>query len=132
MTVVISSSLTTRTDQISAEQIIKQFVEATNERDIHGLFYLVHQKFQGIFLPNDSLVNTVVGKGEYMKMLWENKLGREKQKVEILNLEIVQHIVSANVRLSNGVDSFNCIYNLYRDGSGWQVLHVLPYQKQKL
>lgn len=132
MTAVMSSSLMAQTDQASAEQTIIQFVKATEERDVHGIFYLAHEKFQGILFLKDSKVNSVVSKGDYMKMLVEKKLGGEEQKVEILQLEITQHIVSAKVRITKGVNSLDSIYNLYRDGSGWQVLYVLPYQTQKI
>ena len=132
MTSIISLPLAAQTDIVSAEQTIIQFVKATDERDAHGIFYLAHEKFQGIFLLDGSKVNSVVSKGDYMKMLWENKLGGEEQKVEILDLEIAQHVVSAKVRITKGDKSTNSIYNLYRDGNGWQVLYILPYQTQKI
>lgn len=132
MTAIMSSSLMAQTDQESAEQTIAQFVNATDTRDVHGIFYLAHEKFQGILLLQDSKVNSVVSKGDYMKLLAEKKLGGEEQKVEISDLEIVQHMVSAKVRITKNVSALDFIYYLYRDGMGWQVIYVLPYQTQKI
>ena len=132
MTAIMSLPLREQTDIVSAEQTIIQFVKATDERDAHGIFYLAHEKFQGIFMLDGSKVNSVVNKGEYMKMLWEKKLGGDEQQVEIFHLEIIQHVVTAKVRITKGAKSVDSIYNLYRDGSGWQVLYILPYQTQKM
>lgn len=132
MTAVMSSSLMAQTDRVSAEQTIIQFVKATDQRDVHGIYYLAHEKFQGIFMVNESKVNSVVNKSDYMKMLEEKKLGGDEQKVEILDLEIAYHVVLAKVRVTKGGNSFESIYNLYRDGMGWQVLYILPYQTQKI
>ena len=132
MTAIMSLPTREQTDKVSAEQTIIQFVKATDERDAHGIFYLAHEKFQGIFMLDGSKVNSVVNKGEYMKMLWENKLGGEQQKVEIFDLEIAQHVVSAKVRTTKGDKATDSIYNLYRDGNGWQVLYILPHQTQKI
>lgn len=132
MTAVMSTSHRAQTDKVSAEQTIIQFVKATDQRDVHGIFYLTHEKFQAIFMMNESNVNSVGNKGDYMKMLGEKKLGGDEQKVEILNLEIAQHVVSAKVSVTKGGNSLEWIYNLYRDGMGWQVLYILPYQTQKI
>jgi hypothetical protein len=132
MTAIMSLPLKEQTDIVSAEQTIIQFVKATDERDAHGIFYLAHEKFQGIFMLEGSKVNSVVNKGEYMKMLWEKKLGGDEQHVEIFDLEIAQHVVSAKVRITNNAKSVDSIYNLYRDGSGWQVLYILPHNTQEM
>jgi hypothetical protein len=132
MTAITSLPLKEQTDIVSAEQTIIQFVKATDERDAHGIFYLAHGKFQGIFMLNGSKVNSVVNKGEYMKMLWEKKLGGDEQHVEIFDLEIAQHVVSAKVRITNNAKSVDSIYNLYRDGSGWQVLYILPHNTKEM
>lgn len=121
MTAVMSSSLMAQTDKVSAEQTIIQFVKATDQRDVHGIFYLAHEKFQAIFMMNESKANSVLNKSDYMKMLGERKLGGEEQKVEILDLEIAHHVVSAKVRVTKGGNSLESIYNLYRDG---MVCHI--------
>jgi hypothetical protein len=132
MTAIMSLPTREHVDKVSAEQTIIQFVKATDERDAHGIFYLAHEKFQGIFMLDGSKVNSVVNKGEYMKMLWEKKLGGDEQHVEIFDLEIAQHVVSAKVRITNNAKSVDSIYNLYRDGSGWQVLYILPHNTKEM
>ncbi len=115
-----------QTDEELAEQTIFQLVKATEERDVHRMHYLLHENFQA--MNNESAVT----KGDYMKMLWEKKLGGGETEVEITNLELADNMASAKVKISiKDVPIASYYYYLYKNGSGWQVLHILPYQLQK-
>ena len=114
------------TDEELVEQTIVQLVKATEEREVHRMHYLLHENFQA--MNNESAVT----KGDYMKMLWEKKLGGEEKEVEIINLEIAEKMASAKVNISGKDETTESYYYyLYKNGSGWQVLHILPYQLQK-
>lgn len=115
-----------QTDEELAEQTIFQLVKATEERDVHRMHYLLHENFQA--MNNESAVT----KGDYMKMLWEKKLGGEEKEVEIPNLELAENIASAKVKISGQSETTESYYYyLFKNGSGWQVLHILPYRIQK-
>jgi hypothetical protein len=115
-----------QSDEELAEQTIHQLAKATEERDVHAIHYLLHENFQA--MKNESAVT----KGDYMKMLWEKKLGGEEKEVEITNLELAENMASAKVKISGHSETTELYYYyLFKNGSGWQVLYILPYRTQK-
>mgnify|MGYP002403290168 FL=1 len=120
-------SVSAQTDKASIEQTIHQFVKATTDRDVHGMHYLLHEKFQSVEKPN------ILSKSEYMKLLGDRKIGGSAQKAEILFIDLTENSASLKVRFSVGGETTESFVHLYKNDLGsWQILHVLPYSHQKV
>lgn len=125
LTVTISASA--QTDKASIEQTIYQFVKATCDRDVHGMHYLLHEKFQSVEKSN------ILSKSEYMELLGDKMIGGIAQKAEILFIDIADNSASLKVRISTSGEAKESFVHLYKNDLGsWQVLHVLPYSHQKV
>ena len=65
----------------SIEETITQFVKARRDRDVHSMYYLLHERFQSVTRA-ESLTKT-----QYMKLLGDRTVGGEDQKSEILFID---------------------------------------------
>jgi hypothetical protein len=125
MTIALTSNPSIAQDERKfATQTIIQFVEATANRDVYNMNYLLHENFQA--LTEDACVSS---KSDYMKMLALRKIGGDEPKVEILFLDIGLKTGAAKVRTTSKSASIESYYHLCMESNGsWQILHAVPYQ----
>lgn len=107
------------------EQTIRQFTQATADRDVHGMHYLLHEHFRGM------VGATALSKSDYMKMLGDRQLGGREAAVTILTVEMAGTIASAKIRQVVQGETVEAYCHLQRGDLGWQVLYVLPYLVRK-
>ena len=128
MTAVIASiSANAQTGKTTLEQTIYQFVNAISDRDIHGMHYLLHEKFQSVEKAG------ILSKSEYIKMLGDRKLGGTELKSDMISVDLGEASASIKVRIAGGSEWAELFVHLCKnDLCSWQVLHVLPYINEKV
>ena len=122
-----SISAPAQTGKATLEQTIYQFINAIGSRDVYGMHYLLHEKFQSVEKTG------ILSKSDYMKMLGDRKLGGTELKSQILSVDLGETSASVKVRISTGSEWTELFVHLCKNDLGlWQVLHVLPYIHQKV
>lgn len=110
----------------SIEETVIQFIKASGDRDVHGMYYLLHERFQSVN-KTESLTKT-----EYMKLLGDRKVGGEDQKAEVLFIDMAENSASVKVRISGIGGATESYIHLNKNDLGpWQILHILPFSYQK-
>jgi hypothetical protein len=127
MTVLTTSNFSNgQTVRESVEQTVTQFVNASRDRDVHGMYYLLHERFQ--YFNNTE----VLTKSSFMKLLGDGKSGGEDEKAEILFIEVIETSASVKLRTYGKSGASESFVHLSRNGLGaWQIPHILPYTYQK-
>ena len=128
MTAVITSiSANAQTGKTTLEQTIHQFVNAISDCDVHGMHYLLHEKFQSVEKPG------ILSKSDYMKMLGDRKLGGTELQSDIISVDLGETSASIKVRIAGGSEWAELFVHLCKNDLGsWQILHVLPYIIEKV
>lgn len=122
-----SISAHAQTAKAPLEQTIYQFVNAIGARDVYGMHYLLHEKFQSVEKAG------ILSKTDYMKMLGDRKLGGTELRSQILSVDLGETSASVKVRISGNSEWTELFVHLCKNDLGsWQILHVLPYIHQKV
>jgi hypothetical protein len=128
--VIVCSSAMAQSDKNAVERTITQFVKASGSRDVHSMYYLLHEKFHGVV---STVSGEIVFKSDFMKLLGEKKLGGEEQKVELLFLDLSATTGSAKIKLAGSAGTVEAFVHLIKDSNGlWQILHILPARVEKV
>lgn len=125
MTAVITSiSANAQPGQASLEQTVNQFVNAISDQDVHGMHYLLHEKFQSV--ENSGIFS----KSDHMKLLGDRRMGGTELRSQIILIDLGETSASVKVRISGSSEWAELFVHLYKSDLGsWQILHVLPASK---
>lgn len=125
--VITSISANAQTGKTTLEQTIHQFVNAISDRDVHGMHYLLHEKFQSVEKAG------ILSKSEYMKAFGDRKLGGTELQSYIISVDLGERSASIKVRIAGGSELAELFVHLCKNDLGsWQILHVLPYINEKV
>ena len=129
MTMMINLTTHAQTDKASIEQLVNQFANAGDQRDVARLKSLLHDDFRLVMnrLFGGETVD-LLGKSAYLKMMEEGKIGGDTRTVKILSIDITQNNAVAKVALKGKALTFESYYQLIKNPSGqWQLINDLPF-----
>ena len=123
----VASGQSLNADQQAIEQVINQFVQAGDDRNVPRLETLLHPEHRIILSRfRGSTETAILSRATYLDMIGAGKLGGEKRTVSIQSIDALAHTASARVILETDKQRFRTVYLFVKTGDAWQLITDMP------
>ncbi|MEL6671842.1 MAG: nuclear transport factor 2 family protein [Bacteroidota bacterium] len=111
--------------------VIQQFSKAGDQRDVAALKNLLHENYRVIFnraFGSDAM--QIMDKATYVQLIEAGKIGGDQRKVEIVSVDVEEHIASVKVIQTSEKAIFRSYMILAKDANQqWKLVSDTPWAK---
>ena len=121
--------------QIQKEKVLcslQQFITSADESNVKKLDSVLHKDYRNVqygFFGETGVY--VLDKERYISLIKEKTFGGVPRDMEILSLEVHDHIAMAKLRLKSRLLRFTSFISLIYDDQRWQVIGNFPDVRSK-
>ena len=114
-------------------KVVEEYAKAGDNRDTKTLDQLLHTEFRSVvnrlFGSKDL---SVMSKTVYLDLMKQEKIGGDQRKVEILNIDVMDHTAYIKARFSGKKLIFTTFLLLAKNADDqWQVVNDMPLVEKK-
>lgn len=108
---------------------IKAFVKGGDQQDVALTASVMHSNFRVVINRfRDSKSATIMNKENYLSMLENKKIGGLPRKIEIVDIQIFDHIATVRANLTSEKLMFTSNFSLVLDENDqWMIISDMPY-----
>ncbi len=113
--------------------VVEAYAKAGDNRDTKTLDQLLHVEFRSVVNRLfGSMDLSVMSKTVYLDLMKQEKIGGDKRKVEILNIDVMDHTAYIKAKFSGEQLIFTTHLMLAKNAADkWQVVNDMPLIEKK-